>query len=231
MFCLQFEVLVITPTAVATSHLYLIEKWMVAFNVHPKVQELIRIVNVTLGYTDLQIELALHVQLIPEVIFFRMKQTFQWFLFQSTGIYPNCECTESEKVFSAYINQCYIECGDDSSTGLHPECICDDKNSYYDVDTKNCKSIVGRTCPEDSIGIGPDCLCMNERHVFMVSLWECDSEYFGMPYIPDSECPDSSQRWPQCSVSIDQKLLTTLIGWGDTRTISRRTIICHSQRW
>lgn len=83
---------------------------------------------------------------------------------------------------------------------------------YYDVDLKKCQSIVGRACPENSVGIGPDCLCMNEKHVLIMSLWECDFEYLGMPFINDSECSDTSQRWPQCDVSIDRNVLITLIG-------------------
>lgn len=127
------------------------------------------------------------------------------------GVYPKCECND-EKIFSAYINECYIECGG-NSTGLHPDCTCDNEEDfYYDADLKSCESIIGRPCPEDSIGIGPDCLCVNEKHVFILSLWECDYEYLGSIYSPETNCPNRAQKWPQCEVSIDRKVLITLIG-------------------
>lgn len=118
---------------------------------------------------------------------------------------------EQEKIFSAYINECYTECGA-NSTGLHPNCVCDDDDFYYDVDLKICKSITGRKCPEDSIGIGPDCLCIRTEHIFFIWRWECDTEYLGSPFMPELNCPESGQKWPQCDVAIDQKVLITLVG-------------------
>lgn len=64
----------------------------------------------------------------------------------------------------------------------------------------------------NSIGIGPDCLCIKENYRFDPSKWRC---YHGLVVLEEPEpsaCPDSSQKWPQCDVSIDGTTLLSLIG-------------------
>lgn len=79
------------------------------------------------------------------------------------GFYPNCQCIDEEYTFSAYINECYIECPDDAKD-IYPRCRCYDRNFfYYDEIEGICKSNMGRKCPKFSIGIGPDCLCIKHR--------------------------------------------------------------------
>lgn len=185
---------------------------MVAFNALQTVLENIQIVFARMVYMERRIRLVLNAPTIPKVSLPIFSWMILWNIAPLIGVYPNCECND-EQIFSAYINKCYVECGE-NSTGLHPHCICDNEDDfYYDVDSKKCESIIGRPCPEDSIGIGPDCLCINESQVFLLSLWECHYEYLGSLFMPDTTCPNRAQKWPQCDVSIDQKVLITLIGW------------------
>lgn len=128
------------------------------------------------------------------------------------GIYPDCECELENHVFSAYINQCYIECGTDS-VGLHPFCRCDQAGTYYEPEEFTCKSNIGRECPEDiSIGTGPDCLCVQKDYVFNSLFWSCYFVNATFAYPSGASCP-GGQSWPQCPVEIDRNTLLSLVGW------------------
>lgn len=133
-------------------------------------------------------------------------------IFSILGIYPDCECMNEGHIFSAYINQCYIPCPGDS-TGKHPYCRCDKSDFYYDENEGVCKSNVGRKCPKFSIGTGPNCLCTKTASIFNIYFWECQHP---RPTIKSSiestNCPDSSQKWPQCDVSIHRNALFSLVG-------------------
>lgn len=129
----------------------------------------------------------------------------------STGVYPNCECSDEEYIFSAYINNCYIECPEDAQD-IHPYCRCNEHDYHYDKEQRVCKSNVGRKCPKLSIGIGPDCLCMRKSHKFNPSWWECNSDQAVYVQSFASGCPDHSQKWPQCDVSIHRNALLSLVG-------------------
>lgn len=126
------------------------------------------------------------------------------------GIYPNCKCNGENEIFSAHINQCYVECGADS-IGLHPHCQCDSYGTYYDVAEFACKTNIGRKCPPKSIGIGPDCLCAEANTTFVDFFWDCYLEGGSFAHYPQSGCPDKSQKWPQCS-GIDPNALRSLVG-------------------
>lgn len=126
------------------------------------------------------------------------------------GIYPDCECEQLDNLYSAYINQCYIECGS-GSTGLYPYCKCDEPGTYYEPEEFACKSNVGRKCPDASIGEGPDCLCIQNDIVFIENFWGCYFQNTSFAY-PSAQCPGGN-KWPQCSVEIDRNTLLSLVGW------------------
>lgn len=126
------------------------------------------------------------------------------------GVYPDCECSHEDYLFSAYINECYIECGS-GSTGLHPHCRCDTLETYYDAAEFACKSNIGRSCPLASIGIGPDCLCVQENYIFAESYWACYPGNATFAYPALASCPDGN-KWPQCGVEIDRNTLLSLVG-------------------
>lgn len=127
------------------------------------------------------------------------------------GVYPDCECSQNEFIFSAYINQCYIECPEDSD-GIHPYCRCNEREFYYHLEEKVCKINIGRQCPKESIGIGPDCLCIRNDYIFDRYKWGCYNVKSTFAHPAVSNCPDSSQKWPQCDVSIDRNALLSLVG-------------------
>lgn len=127
----------------------------------------------------------------------------------SLGIYPNCKCEHQDHIFSAYINECYIECGGDSN-GLHPDCDCNELGTYYDPEEFICRSNVGRKCPENSIGIGPDCLCIEEDFRFYDSMWSCLRAESA--YSSNAQCPEGGNKWPQCNVEIQRNVIISLIG-------------------
>lgn len=83
---------------------------------------------------------------------------------------------------------------------------------FYKTDEFQCKSNIGRECPPATIGTGPDCLCIEKRKEFIESVWNC-LEYLVVPkpYSPPFECPNRSQKYPQCS-GIDPSVLKSLIG-------------------
>lgn len=133
-------------------------------------------------------------------------------LFYRSGIYPNCKCELENHIFSAYLNQCYIECGNDS-VGLHPRCNCNKPETYYEPLEFACKSNVGRQCPkETTIGTGPDCLCVRKGYIFSTTEWSCQNENFTFGYSPVQSCPYGANKWPQCPVDIDRNTLLSLIG-------------------
>lgn len=139
-----------------------------------------------------------------------MRYSLIWFP-SILGVYPECECEQDEHIFSAYINECYIECPEDAN-GLHPTCRCNEPSFYYDVKERECTTNEGRSCPKESIGVGPDCLCMRENYIFNAYHWRCYNKKATFAQSPTSNCPDSSQKWPQCDVSIDRNALLSLIG-------------------
>lgn len=134
-------------------------------------------------------------------------------MFNFLGRYPNCTCTGQEAgyTFSSYINKCYIECPEDAED-IHPYCRCNERFYYYNIESKFCETIEDRKCPAASIGIGPDCLCIKKDYVFNKLLWECYHKFATFAFPSVSNCPDSTQKWPQCDVSIDRNTLLSLIG-------------------
>lgn len=130
--------------------------------------------------------------------------------FSLLGIYPDCECTNEEHIFSAYINECYVPCPEDS-TGKHPYCRCDQFDFYYDENERVCKSNLERKCPKFAIGTGPDCLCTKKDYIFNTYFWQCQYRYAAYGAV-SANCPDSSQKWPQCDVSIHRNALLSLVG-------------------
>lgn len=130
-----------------------------------------------------------------------------------SGFYPNCECIDKDYTFSAYINECYIECPDDAED-IHPQCRCYDPNFYYDKIDRICKSNIGRKCPQFSIGIGPECLCIEVRYKFDLSSWLCydETNRISQTIIPIAQCPDAIKKWPQCDDSIQRNALLSLVG-------------------
>lgn len=130
--------------------------------------------------------------------------------YSSVGVYPDCECSHENYLFSAYINECYIECGSGSS-GLYPHCRCYTPETYYDAAEFECKSYIGRSCPLASIGIGPDCLCVQENYIFEKSYWTCYPGNATFAYPSLASCPDGN-KWPQCGVEIDRNTLLSLVG-------------------
>lgn len=127
-----------------------------------------------------------------------------------SGIFPNCECELESQIYSAYINQCYIECGSDS-VGLHPYCNCNKPETYYEPEEFACKTNVGRECPKVSIGIGPDCLCVQKDYKFNSFYWTCSYKDAAFAYPASASCP-SGHTWPQCPVGIDRNTLLSLVG-------------------
>ena len=117
------------------------------------------------------------------------------------GLFPDCECELENHIYSAYINQCYIECGG-GSTGQHPHCKCDKPDTHYEPTEFTCKSNIGRECPKASIGTGPDCLCVQKDHVFNSESWTCDYGTNFAPGTPQERCPGGG-RWPQCPLDWD----------------------------
>lgn len=49
----------------------------------------------------------------------------------ATSAYPNCTCTEKNFDYSAYINDCFRVCPE-NSTGYWPTCTCDDPFAIFD---------------------------------------------------------------------------------------------------
>lgn len=128
-----------------------------------------------------------------------------------TGTYPDCECEGEDHIFSSYINECYVECGA-GSTGLQPYCRCEMPDTYYETEEFACKSNIGRECPLSSIGIGPDCLCIEANSSFNEHLWGCyGAGGATFAHYTPTNCPDKSQKWPQCS-GIDRNALLSLVG-------------------
>lgn len=67
----------------------------------------------------------------------------------------------------------------------------------------------GRLCPPDSFGVSPDCKCFSDK-TFVPYGWGCfETNIFAFGV---QKCPDKEQKFPQCEVSIDRKVLITLIG-------------------
>lgn len=129
----------------------------------------------------------------------------------SSGIYPNCKYEVDRHEFSAYINECYIACPVNSVRfALHPFCKCSLKY-YYDANEFICKFIDRAVCPLDSIGVAPDCTCVQENYKFSSDAWVCylpvDTSEFD-----ENSCPNRYEKWPQCGITIDGRLLETLIG-------------------
>lgn len=116
-----------------------------------------------------------------------------------TGKYPNCTCRERNHLFSAYINQCYPDCFEPSKTLLEFDMTkCAERYGY-----------AGRPCPPNSIGISPDCKCFGGK-TFVPYGWGCfDISVFAFGI---QNCQNREQKFPQCEVSIDRKVLITLIG-------------------
>lgn len=126
------------------------------------------------------------------------------------GIYPNCKCNLPKHIFSAYLNQCYIEC-ENGSEGIHPRCRCSEPGTVYNADEFKCSHNIGRKCPPGSVGIGPECLCMQEHHIFIQSRWTCAlASSSAHPSI--ASCPDGN-KYPQCGIEIERTILLTLVGW------------------
>jgi len=48
----------------------------------------------------------------------------------TNGSYPNCECTESNEEYNAYLNECVMKCPE-NSTGRFPDCKCNDKSEGF----------------------------------------------------------------------------------------------------
>lgn len=156
---------------------------------------------------------ALNVHLIHKVRKLFPKQKFQslfifLLLFFNSGIYPNCECDDKMHTFSAYINECYIGCN--GGIGKHPYCDCG-IGMFYNTEEFKCESNIGRACPKQSIGTGPDCLCIEMNKTFIESLWSCLDHTVTFAFSSSTNCPDRSQKYPQCS-GIDPNALKSLIG-------------------
>lgn len=47
------------------------------------------------------------------------------------SVHPNCKCTERNKEYNEYLNECYLVCPEDS-TGYFPDCKCSDKLRGFD---------------------------------------------------------------------------------------------------
>ena len=89
-------------------------------------------------------------------------------------------CTERDHIYSAYINECYIECGD--GTGKHPHCHCGKGfDLAYDIEAGMCKPIgyEGRPCPPGSLDIDPHCHCV--LGTFEIYDWGCFEHYIYGP--------------------------------------------------
>ncbi len=116
-----------------------------------------------------------------------------------SGKFPNCTCNEQSHLFSSFMNLCYPDCFEPLRTALEfnmTSCV-----ERY--------AVSGRECPPDSIGISPDCKCF-ENKSFIPYGWGCyDSSIFAFG---SQNCPNKDQKFPQCDLSIDMKVLITLLG-------------------
>lgn len=48
--------------------------------------------------------------------------------------YPNCTCTEPNFAYTAYVNECFRVCPE-NSTGYWPDCTCDNEFAIFDKST------------------------------------------------------------------------------------------------
>lgn len=134
-----------------------------------------------------------------------LKKKLLIFVFLIKGQFPNCTCTEKDYIYSAYINECFIECG--NGMGIHPRCYCGKEfDSIYDVEARFCKPIgyAGRRCPPGSFGIAPNCRCAVGH--FQIYGWGC---FFAYALGPTNYPCD---KWPQCDLGIDRNTLLSLVG-------------------
>lgn len=90
-------------------------------------------------------------------------------------------------------------------------CKCDEIGTYYEPEEFQCRSNVGRKCPDASIGEGPHCLCVRKDYVFFENFWNCYFQNISLALPAQAECPGGN-KWPQCSVEIDRNTLLSLVG-------------------
>ncbi|XP_037033965.1 uncharacterized protein LOC119072778 [Bradysia coprophila] len=115
------------------------------------------------------------------------------------GAYPNCECTEPNHEYNAYMNECVRQCPE-NSTGRYPDCKCNDKLEVFSKEWYTCDRCPPNTRPGS---VYPNCEC--EIGNYVIGLWgdyrnrchSCKDGFTGK--YPDCVCENGNTGVDNCS--------------------------------